>query len=78
MNDVNPNQIITEHLIAHDNLLFADLLVRVTTATGGLFSSNEVFYTQKARLLRRLSFVIYCCEYNQYAKYISKIQVDIR
>ncbi|KAL5265755.1 hypothetical protein ACHWQZ_G006460 [Mnemiopsis leidyi] len=67
-------KIITEHLIAHDNLLFQDLLVRVTTATGGLFSSNEVFYTQKARLLRRLSFTIFCCEYNQFAKYISKIQ----
>ena len=67
-------KVITEHLIAHDNLLFQDLLVRVTTATGGLFSSNEVFYTQKARLLRRLSFTMFCCEYNQFAKYISKIQ----
>ena len=67
-------KVITEHLIAHDNLLFQDLLVRVTTATGGLFSSNEVFYTQKARLLRRLSFTMYCCEYDQYAKYITKIQ----
>ena len=64
--------------IAHDNLLFADLLMRVTTTTGGLLSSNEVFYTQKARLIRRLSFTIYCCEYNQYCKYISKIQVRVQ
>ena len=35
-------KVIIEHLIAHDNLLFTDLLTRVTVAAGGLFSSNEV------------------------------------
>eukprot|EP00116_Pleurobrachia_bachei_P000539 sb/3460801/ len=67
-------KIIIEHLIAHDTLLFQDMLARVTGASAGILSSSEAFYTQKARLIKRLTFTMYCCEYNQYAKFISKIQ----
>lgn len=39
-----------------------------------LFSSREQEYDQKAQLLKRLAFVIFCSEMDQYAKYMPDIQ----
>lgn len=46
------------------------------TQTGGLniFSSKEQEYEQRAMLLKRLAFVIYCSEFDQYHKYMPEIQ----
>lgn len=46
------------------------------TQTGSLsiFSSREQEYEQKAQLLKRLAFVIFCSEIDQYAKYMPDIQ----
>lgn len=39
-----------------------------------LFSSREQEYEQRAQLLKRLAFVIFCSEMDQYAKYMPDIQ----
>lgn len=39
-----------------------------------LFSSREQEYEQRAQLLKRLAFVIFCSEIDQYAKYMPDIQ----
>lgn len=46
------------------------------TQSGSLsiFSSREQEYEQKAQLLKRLAFVIFCSEMDQYAKYMPDIQ----
>lgn len=44
--------------------------------TGGLsiFSSKEQEYEQRAMLLKRLAFVIFCSDFDQYHKYMPEIQ----
>lgn len=39
-----------------------------------IFSSREQEYEQKAQLLKRLAYVIFCSEVDQYAKYMPDIQ----
>lgn len=50
---------------------------RVSVAQSGslnLFSSKEQEYEQRAQLLKRLAFVIFCSEIDQYQKYMPDIQ----
>lgn len=46
------------------------------TQSGSLsiFTSREQEYEQKAQLLKRLAFVIFCSETDQYAKFLPDIQ----
>lgn len=44
------------------------------SGTLGIFSSREQEYEQKAQLLKRLAYVIFCSEIDQYAKYMPEIQ----
>jgi len=39
-----------------------------------LFSSREAEYEQRAQLLKRLSFTIYCSEIDQYQRHMPDIQ----
>lgn len=47
------------------------------SGTLGIFSSREQEYEQKAQLLKRLAYVIFCSEIDQYAKYMPEIQGTI-
>lgn len=52
-------------------------VARVSVAQSGslnLFSSKEQEYEQRAQLLKRLAFVIFCSETDQYQKYMPDIQ----
>lgn len=52
-------------------------LGRVSMTQSGslsIFSSREQEYEQKAQLLKRLAYVIFCSEMDQYAKYMPDIQ----
>ena len=50
-------------------------IVRVTyQQSGGLFTSREQEIEQKAQLLKRLAFVIYSSEKDQYQKNMPEIQ----
>ncbi|XP_071455571.1 protein DOP1 homolog isoform X2 [Hetaerina americana] len=68
---------IIDNLMTHDTTTFRDLMARVSMAQSGslsLFSSREQEYEQRAQLLKRLAFVIFCSETDQYQKYMPEIQ----
>lgn len=63
--------------MTYDNTTFRELMGRVSlTQTGGLniFVSRDQEYEQRAVLLKRLAFVIFCSELDQYHKYMPEIQ----
>ncbi|XP_025836860.1 protein dopey-1 homolog isoform X2 [Agrilus planipennis] len=73
-------KVIVDNLMTHDNTTFKDLMSRVSMPQSGslnLFSSREQEYEQKAQLLKRLAFVIFCSEVDQYAKYMADIQEQL-
>lgn len=49
------------------------------TQTGSLniFTSKEQEYEQRAALLKRLAFIIFCSEFDQYHKYMPEIQEQL-
>ncbi|XP_043286527.1 protein dopey-1 homolog isoform X2 [Venturia canescens] len=68
---------IIDNLMTHDNTTFRDLMNRVSIAQSSgisIFSSKEQEYEQRAQLLKRLAFVIFCSEMDQYHKYMPEIQ----
>ena len=68
---------ILDSLMTYDNTTFRELMGRVSlTQTGGLniFVSRDQEYEQRAILLKRLAFVIFCSELDQYHKYMPEIQ----
>lgn len=49
--------------------------VSIAQSSGiSIFSSKEQEYEQRAQLLKRLAFVIFCSEMDQYHKYMPEIQ----
>lgn len=52
----------------------ADRLPLAQTGTLNIFTSKEQEYEQRALLLKRLAFVIFCSEVDQYHKYMPEIQ----
>ena len=68
---------IMDSLMTYDNTTFRELMSRVSlTQTGSLniFTSREQEYEQRSMLLKRLAFVIFCSEFDQYHKYMPEIQ----
>ncbi|XP_042903309.1 protein DOP1A isoform X2 [Parasteatoda tepidariorum] len=68
---------IIDHLMTHDKTSFRDFIARVSVAQSGslnLFSSKEQEYELRSQLLKRLAFVIFCSEVDQYQKYMPDIQ----
>ncbi|CAF0777344.1 unnamed protein product [Brachionus calyciflorus] len=66
---------IIDNLISNDRAMFKDVLTRVTyQQSGGLFTSKEQESEQKAQLLKRLAFVIFSSEKDQYQKNMPEIQ----
>ncbi|XP_065156421.1 protein dopey-1 homolog isoform X2 [Atheta coriaria] len=73
-------KVIVDNLMTHDNTTFRDLMIRVSLTQSGslnIFASREQEYEQRAHLLKRLAFVIFCSETDQYAKYMSEIQEQL-
>ncbi|XP_037956792.1 protein dopey-1 homolog [Teleopsis dalmanni] len=71
---------IMDSLMTYDNTTFRELMSRVSlTQTGSLniFTSREQEYEQRAMLLKRLAFVIFCSEFDQYNKYMPEIQEQL-
>jgi len=57
--------------------VFDLLTARINVTQGAslnLFSSREAEFEQRAQLLKRLSFVIFCSEPDQYQKFMPDIQ----
>ncbi|XP_076078008.1 protein DOP1A-like isoform X1 [Mytilus galloprovincialis] len=68
---------IIDNLMTHDKTTFKDLMNRVTiTQTGSIsiFSSKEQELEQRAGMMKRLAFTIFCSEPDQYQKAMPEIQ----
>lgn len=65
---------IIDNLMSNDRAMFKDVIVKVAyPQSSGLFTSREQEAEQKAQLLKRLAFVIYSSEKDQYQKNMPEI-----
>ncbi|KAI1301279.1 Protein dopey-1 [Halotydeus destructor] len=68
---------IVDHLMTHDKTTFRDFLARMSvTQTGSLkiFSSKDQENEQRAQFAKRLGFILFCSEKDQYQRYMPEIQ----
>ncbi|UYV67369.1 DOPEY1 [Cordylochernes scorpioides] len=68
---------IIDHLMTHDKTTFREFLGRVAISPStslNLFSSKEQEFEQRAQLLKRLAFIVFCSELDQYQRYMPDIQ----
>jgi hemoglobin-like flavoprotein len=68
---------INLELYVNINDNFSDRLSIAPTGTLNIFTSKEQEYEQKALLLKKLAFVIFCSEKDQYQKYMPEIQEQL-
>ncbi|XP_064461644.1 protein dopey-1-like isoform X2 [Ornithodoros turicata] len=70
-------QSIIDHLMTHDKTTFRDFLARFSLTQSGslsIFSSKEQEYESRSSLLKRLAFILFCSEADQYQRYMPDIQ----
>nr|XP_054753790.1 protein dopey-1-like [Lytechinus pictus] len=68
---------IIDNLMTHDRTTFKDLMTRVAALQNtslSIFASKEQEMEQRAQLLKRLSFVVFCSERDQYVRSLPDIQ----
>lgn len=70
---------IVDHLMTHDKTTFCDFLSKMSVPQSGtglnkLFSSKDQENDLRAQLTKRLGFIIFCSEKDQYSRYMSEIQ----
>ena len=66
-----------DNMMTHDKTTFKELLARVVVSQPGtlnLFSSREAEYELRAQLLKRLAFVVFCSDEDQYQPHLPEIQ----
>ena len=66
----------TDNLMTHDKTTFKELLARIASlgqSNISIFSSKELEQEQRALLLKRLAFVIFCSDVDQYQKQMPDI-----
>jgi hemoglobin-like flavoprotein len=70
-------KIIIDHLMTHDKTTFRDFLSRMSVKQSSsltLFSSKDQENEQRGQLAKRLAFILFCSEKDQYQRYMSEIQ----
>ncbi|RWS15080.1 protein dopey-1-like isoform X7 [Dinothrombium tinctorium] len=69
---------VIDHLMTHDKTSFRDFLSRMSVNQSGsalkIFSSKDQENEQRSQLAKRLAFVIFCSEKDQYQRYMPEIQ----
>lgn len=71
---------IIDHLMTHDKSTFRDFLARMSvTQTGSLklpnmFSNKDQENESRSQLAKRLAFILFCSEKDQYQRYMPEIQ----
>ncbi|KAK3576489.1 hypothetical protein CHS0354_034162 [Potamilus streckersoni] len=68
---------VIDNLMTHDKTTFKELMARVSLVQTGslnIFSNKDHEMDQKAQMLRRLAFSIFCSESDQYQKSLPEIQ----
>jgi len=66
----------TDNLMTHDNTSFKELLTRIASlgqSNISIFSSKELEQEQRALLLKRLAWVIFCSDVDQYQRQMPDI-----
>ena len=77
MRCINYWRSIIDNLMTHDKTTFKDLMSRVTITQSGaisIFSTKEQELEQRAGMMKRLAFTIFCSEPDQYQKSMPDIQ----
>lgn len=71
-------RVIVDHLMTHDKTTFRDFLSRMSLNQSGgalkLFASRDQESEQRAQLIKRMAFILFCSERDQYYKYSAEIQ----
>jgi len=71
-------RVIVDHLMTHDKTTFRDFLSRMSLNQSGgalkLFASRDQENEQRAQLIKRMAFILFCSERDQYHKYTPEIQ----
>lgn len=71
-------RVIVDHLMTHDKTTFRDFLARMSLNQSGgalkLFASRDQESEQRAQLIKRMAFTLFCSERDQYHKYTPDIQ----
>lgn len=71
-------RVIVDHLMTHDKTTFRDFLARMTLNQSGgalkLFTGRDQESEQRAQLIKRMAFILFCSERDQYHKYTPEIQ----
>ena len=71
-------KIVVDHLMTHDKTTFRDFLARMSVNQGGaalkLFANKDQENELRAQLAKRLAFIIFCSEKDQYQRYMPDIQ----
>lgn len=71
-------KVIVDHLMTHDKTTFRDFLARMSLNQSGgalkLFASRDQESEQRAQLIKRMAFILFCSERDQYHKYTPEIQ----
>lgn len=71
---------VIDHLMTHDKSTFRDFLSRMSvTQTGSLklpnmFSNKDQENESRSQLAKRLAFILFCSEKDQYQRYMPEIQ----
>uniref|UniRef100_T1KPJ2 Uncharacterized protein n=1 Tax=Tetranychus urticae TaxID=32264 RepID=T1KPJ2_TETUR len=68
---------IVDHLMTHDKTSFRDFLIRMSVNQSGslkIFSSKDQETELRAQLAKRLAFILFCSEKDQYQRYMPEIQ----
>ncbi|RWS29873.1 protein dopey-1-like protein [Leptotrombidium deliense] len=69
---------VIDHLMTHDKTSFRDFLARMSVTQSGsalkIFSSKDQESEQRSQLAKRLAFIIFCSEKDQYQRYMPEIQ----
>lgn len=70
---------IVDHLMTHDKTTFFDFLSKMSAPQSSsglnkLFSSKDQENDLRAQLTKRLAFILFCSEKDQYSRYMSEIQ----
>lgn len=71
-------RVIVDHLMTHDKTTFRDFHSRMSSNQSGgalkLFASRDQENEQRAQLIKRMAFILFCSERDQYHKYTPEIQ----
>lgn len=70
-------RVIVDNLMSQEDSTFRELMNRISVAPANslnIFSSKDQENEQRAQLLKRLAFVIYCSDTDQFCSHIKEIQ----